>query len=376
VHEPLQANPAPSDSDDALAPAAPITENASHAVLADDASKPPAGNAGEASEAERWKAEYDAQVESFKAKSAEQREKAERQREEWEKIRAEESPDYKPTEELRGPPLRAEGGVNAGRDGHLAGLGAYESVVGVAPASSTNEDSQGGSPSPGDGRDLVSGEGRGPPATHGARREQQQHEQHQRTATASGSEHSGEHSGSEFPSSLTSSFPSSTFEVETPPDLDTHTHGTGTGTHNGTGEGTRRHRLTEDRHGRKHFADEPSHPSKAPVPLPEPFASAVHAGATRKNDSKGDSGNSGEAAPVLAVTPMIFDSSLSTSTRTWALLASLGINFFLPFVNGVMLGVGEIFAKEIIGTWWSQRPGGFVAKLGLGNVLHREKKRS
>lgn len=32
-----------------------------------------------------------------------------------------------------------------------------------------------------------------------------------------------------------------------------------------------------------------------------------------------------------------------------ALLASIAVNVGLPFVNGVMLGFGEIFAKEIVG---------------------------
>jgi hypothetical protein len=37
-------------------------------------------------------------------------------------------------------------------------------------------------------------------------------------------------------------------------------------------------------------------------------------------------------------------------------LAILGINIVLPFVNGVMLGFGEIFAREAVRTgrhWWN-----------------------
>ncbi|KAJ3500619.1 hypothetical protein NLJ89_g9713 [Agrocybe chaxingu] len=53
------------------------------------------------------------------------------------------------------------------------------------------------------------------------------------------------------------------------------------------------------------------------------------------------------AAPV-SVTLAIFDSSLSTRTRLKAFVSSLAVNLLLPFVNGVMLGFGEIFAKNVV----------------------------
>jgi hypothetical protein len=66
---------------------------------------------------------------------------------------------------------------------------------------------------------------------------------------------------------------------------------------------------------------------------------------------------SNQAAPPQPPTATLsaFDSSLSTKTRVKALMASLTINLFLPFVNGVMLGFGEIFAKNVILGWlgWS-----------------------
>lgn len=49
-----------------------------------------------------------------------------------------------------------------------------------------------------------------------------------------------------------------------------------------------------------------------------------------------------------SVTLSIFNSSLSRRARVLALLSSLTINLFLPFINGVMLGFGEIFARHII----------------------------
>ncbi|KAF9266618.1 hypothetical protein L218DRAFT_985710 [Marasmius fiardii PR-910] len=71
------------------------------------------------------------------------------------------------------------------------------------------------------------------------------------------------------------------------------------------------------------------------------------------------------------VTGAIFDSSLTTETRIKALGASLAINLLLPFVNGVMLGFGEIFAKNVVLRWlgWStpNTSGSVASSLGLGS---------
>jgi len=74
--------------------------------------------------------------------------------------------------------------------------------------------------------------------------------------------------------------------------------------------------------------------------------------------------------PQFTPTLAIFDSSLSTRTRVTALFSSLAINLFLPFVNGVMLGFGEVFAKNVLFVnlkWpWKSRPGLAAAGRGLG----------
>ncbi|KIK10134.1 hypothetical protein K443DRAFT_126907 [Laccaria amethystina LaAM-08-1] len=81
-------------------------------------------------------------------------------------------------------------------------------------------------------------------------------------------------------------------------------------------------------------------------------------------------------------TMAIFDSSLSTKTRIKALLSSLAINMLLPFVNGVMLGFGEIFAKKLIieqlgwASWRSSRPGSVAATTGLGSPHERRQKQT
>ncbi|KAJ6531721.1 hypothetical protein B0H19DRAFT_1214090 [Mycena capillaripes] len=79
------------------------------------------------------------------------------------------------------------------------------------------------------------------------------------------------------------------------------------------------------------------------------------------------------SAPLESATLAIFDRSLSTRTRVTALLSSLAINLLLPFVNGVMLGFGEIFAKNIVLEYFGwrplPRPGAVAASTGLGATL-------
>ena len=58
------------------------------------------------------------------------------------------------------------------------------------------------------------------------------------------------------------------------------------------------------------------------------------------------------AQPVPTPTLAIFDTNLSVKTRTLALVSSLAINLLLPFVNGVMLGFGEIFARNMAMKWF------------------------
>jgi len=78
-------------------------------------------------------------------------------------------------------------------------------------------------------------------------------------------------------------------------------------------------------------------------------------------------------AALESATLAIFDPSLSTRTRVTALFSSLAINFLLPFVNGVMLGFGEIFAKNIVLEYFGwrplSRPGSTAATTGLGAGL-------
>ena len=76
-----------------------------------------------------------------------------------------------------------------------------------------------------------------------------------------------------------------------------------------------------------------------------------------------------------SATLTIFDSTLSVRTRVLALTSSLAINFFLPFINGVMLGFGEIFAKGVVGYfgWNTLVPGGTASAVGIGAVGARRR---
>ncbi|KDN35137.1 hypothetical protein RSAG8_11825, partial [Rhizoctonia solani AG-8 WAC10335] len=78
-------------------------------------------------------------------------------------------------------------------------------------------------------------------------------------------------------------------------------------------------------------------------------------------------------APPPSLTLSLFDSSLPTRTRVVALFSSVAINMFLPFVNGVMLGFGEIFARNVIGPWFGW-PKPVAASVGVR--AGRDKKRS
>ncbi|KAG6374507.1 hypothetical protein JVT61DRAFT_4551 [Boletus reticuloceps] len=65
--------------------------------------------------------------------------------------------------------------------------------------------------------------------------------------------------------------------------------------------------------------------------------------------------------------PSIMDNRVAPRTRLSLVLSSLSINLLLPFINGVMLGFGEIFAKDVIIGWfgWKTRHGSTAAGLGL-----------
>lgn len=62
-------------------------------------------------------------------------------------------------------------------------------------------------------------------------------------------------------------------------------------------------------------------------------------------------------SPSGSLTVAIFGKDLTWRRRGFLLLASFAINLGLPFINGVMLGFGEIFARTIVAPWIGLAPG-------------------
>ncbi|KAA1114994.1 hypothetical protein PGT21_028945 [Puccinia graminis f. sp. tritici] len=62
---------------------------------------------------------------------------------------------------------------------------------------------------------------------------------------------------------------------------------------------------------------------------------------------------------TLSLFTHLTDPTLSWKTKLGCFGATLGINFFLPFINGVMLGFGEIAARELLGAYFGWGPAGY-----------------
>jgi len=245
-----------------------------------------------------WKTEYEAQVESWRAQSAEAREKAEKERARWEAIRA--------AEKAEADRQAAMGEVVEAHDGDHG----WETVAAKStsdPSSSQQSTySLPESRTSTDARNLVLGELQGPHSVQASPQAKPDPSlSHSRHDTGDDHKLSGSQKWEDLHSSQTSSFPSLSF------------------------------------------------PDNPETPSPEPQATSKATPAST-------------AVPFIA-TLAIFDSTLPTRTRVSALFSSLAINMLLPFVNGVMLGFGEIFAKNIVLGWFGWRvPGTIATGLGVG----------
>ncbi|KAF8149865.1 hypothetical protein B0H34DRAFT_802001 [Crassisporium funariophilum] len=229
-----------------------------------------------------WKAEYEAQVQSWRAQSAEAREKAEKERLKWEAIRAiekEEAAKRKAAGIVDEPVVQAQ--AEAGWE--KVGESSSSVSTSTTPSETTNAN---------DPEDLDSDSARPEPELW----------VHSRQDTVTDESQKWE----DVPS-VTSSFPSMSFPE-----------------HNDT-----------------------TSPPTRQAPQQAP----------------------------LSVTSAIFDSSLSNRTRLAAFFSSLGINLLLPFVNGVMLGFGEIFAKNVVMEWLGWKPlspGSVATMTGLREQRQRQ----
>lgn len=93
------------------------------------------------------------------------------------------------------------------------------------------------------------------------------------------------------------------------------------------------------------FPEDPSHPASRPAVAPA----------------------------SVSISTSIFDTSLSTRTRVVAVFSALAVNLLLPFVNGVMLGFGEIFAKNVVMGWLGWKSPS-VANVGLRSSREARKR--
>lgn len=280
---------------------------------------------------DQWKAEYEALEASWKETSAKERAHAEATRKHWEEVRAKEAKERKERGETE------DEDIPSGLD-----------WVGVSGASSTIAASA--SPAPTDVRDLVAGEGQGGKTKNelevsidglllrfltgielsikqailpGSQSSPPESGSHDRDASEA--ESSKHEKWEEVSSEVTSSYPSLSFPSDP-------------------------HSPSSQHHSQLHHSHHDSHH--------HPHHHSHH-------------GHTEESGTTFAV----FDSRLSGKTRALALFSSLAINLLLPFVNGVMLGFGEIFARNVVGGWFgwnTSRPGSVAVGVGLGRS--RDKK--
>ncbi|KAF9223881.1 hypothetical protein BS17DRAFT_124087 [Gyrodon lividus] len=106
-------------------------------------------------------------------------------------------------------------------------------------------------------------------------------------------------------------------------------------------------------------ASAPQSPFSHPVPLPPASApSQSHQIPPAEPDAT--------TVPPSTL-PSIMNDRVAPRTRMSLILSSLAINLLLPFVNGVMLGFGEIFAKNVLVGWigWKTLSGRTAANVGL-----------
>ncbi|KAM0754480.1 hypothetical protein T439DRAFT_321520 [Meredithblackwellia eburnea MCA 4105] len=68
-----------------------------------------------------------------------------------------------------------------------------------------------------------------------------------------------------------------------------------------------------------------------------------------RSSQRGDVVKAAPEAPSLTLALVAAWKSTTWKQRIPAILASVAINFGLPFINGVMLGFGELFARNVIG---------------------------
>jgi hypothetical protein len=109
--------------------------------------------------------------------------------------------------------------------------------------------------------------------------------------------------------------------------------------------------------GSQSHTTSPGNPSRPREPLEGPLSSSPYYLRRGQGVIGDDGGTKGQSAAGLTLPPVappsvtlaIFDTTLSKRARLLALASSVAINLVLPFINGIMLGFGEIAAKSLFG---------------------------
>ncbi|KAF8754332.1 Outer membrane protein TOM13 [Rhizoctonia solani] len=239
--------------------------------------------------ADSWKDEYDARVATWRAESAEARTKAEAERAKWEELRASGHVPEHETWETVGSSVAAESDVTLSESTGTGASVPGTNLGGEAHGSIADQVNAPPVTSVADARDLVSGEKDGG-------------------------------NGADVLAQSTLGYPPSAASIRT--------------------------LETED------VDASPVNLSGAELSAGEGTTSSYSKKGENPSSSLRHSHNQPAPTPPPSLTLSVFDSSLPTRTRVIALFSSLAINMFLPFVNGVMLGFGEIFARNVIGPWF------------------------
>ncbi|KAG9005110.1 hypothetical protein FRB93_009980 [Tulasnella sp. JGI-2019a] len=255
---------------------------------------------------ESWREQYDAYVKEWRSTSAAAREKAEETRERFESLRAQEEKEQASRQGAGGSKGNATGG-------------AWEDVH---PGRQPLPTARSPRASPADARDLVSGERQGHYMGHNGIA----------TNESSPPASTMSHDHWEDVPSMASSFPSLPSQEASPPTRHRQEPSMPTDSHPPSSTGPPESGAEDS------SAPPPSNKEAKTTDIPGP------------SQSRAIPSSSTQPQPP-AVTPLIFSKDVPVRTRASALLSSLAINMFLPFVNGVMLGFGEIFARNVLAPW-------------------------
>ncbi|KAG8765155.1 hypothetical protein FRC12_007658 [Ceratobasidium sp. 428] len=304
--------------------------------LADEASSAP----GTDPLSDSWKEEYDSRVANWRAESAESRAKAEAERARWEELRAAgQAPEHELWESVK------DTGTSAAESDTV--FSESTGTGGPGPAHGSAADTVNAPPvtSPADARDLVSGEGQGG-------------------------------NGAQTLAQNTIGYPSSAASIHTLGETSDASPVHLSGAELSAGEGANTWEEVPSLASSLPSLPEQQNANSIPLqPTYRPRQAPQKREKEKEHSHHHRHHHKHPPAPVAppSLTLTIFDSNAPTRTRIVALVSSLAINMFLPFVNGVMLGFGEIFARNVVGPWFGW-PKPVASSVGIRAAPNRSKR--